>query len=332
MDIINVSKIQILDCTLRDGGYVNNWSFGFNNIQNIIKNLLDAKIDYIECGYLKNIYFDKDKSFFSKINDLQTISNLESNFALMINYGEYPITKFYDFDKKVILRIAFKKEEAKNALDYCEKLKKIGFDIFINPMFTNSYTLNEMIEMVKIVNQISPQAFSIVDSTGGMKEKEVLLFAENVNKNLSKNIALCFHSHNNLQLSLANAQSLIRTCKDRDLIIDSTLLGIGRGAGNIQTEHLASYLNENLGSEYNIVPILKTVKENIYPIYKIAPWGYSIPHYFAAIHNCHPNYAKYLVQNNICNENVDTILSLIPEKNKLTYNENLIAEIVNQIC
>ena len=87
-----MSNIKVLDCTLRDGGYVNNWNFSYKNICKIINNLIKAKLDYIECGFLKPVEYNDDKSLFNKISDLNKLipqSNNHTQFTLMINFGEY---------------------------------------------------------------------------------------------------------------------------------------------------------------------------------------------------------------------------------------------------
>ena len=119
-------------------------------------------------------------------------------------------------------------------------------------------------------------------------------------------------------------------CNERDLIIDSTIFGMGRGAGNIHTEHLIQYLNDNYTKDYNLIPILKTIDEIINPIYKITPWGYSVPYYLAATNNCHPNYAKFLSDKKIDVEQIDFLLKNIPEDKKLSYDTEYIKNILKK--
>ena len=187
-----MENLEILDCTLRDGGYVNNWLFGYKNIKKIIQNLINAKIDYIECGFLENAKHSKEKSLFSDIKPLYNITNKDSDntkLLLMINFGSYPIEKIpYCENENFLLRIAFKKEDVKTAISYCKKLIDKGYKIFINPMHTNFYTEKEIIELINQVNKISPYAFTIVDTTGAMKEKDAISLFNLVDKILNKNI------------------------------------------------------------------------------------------------------------------------------------------------
>ncbi len=331
-----MKHFKILDCTLRDGGYVNNWDFGCENIKQIIKNLVNAKIDFVECGFLKSGKYEQDKSLFSSVNQVQKFlpkDETNTKFTLMINYGEYDINQIpVAENSKVIFRVAFKKQDYFLALEYCKELKKKGYDIFINPMHTNTYSSKELLDLVSQVNEIKPFAFTIVDTTGSMKEKDVLSIFYLVDMNLDKDISLCFHSHNNLQLSFSNAQCILRVCKNRELIIDSTVFGMGRGAGNLDTELITQYINDNFKGIFNIVPILKTVEEQINPIFVRTPWGYSVPYYLAATNCCHPNYAKYLIDKQIVPiEIVDNLLQTIPSSKKTEFDENLIEQIYSDL-
>jgi 4-hydroxy 2-oxovalerate aldolase len=94
---------------------------------------------------------------------------------------------------------------------------------------------------------------------------------------------------------------------------------MGRGAGNLCTELITKYLNNNQLSNYEILPLLKSIDNDLKEIYEKSPWGYSTPYYIAAIHGCHPNYAKYLVEKKLTDEEIDKIISKIPEDKKNFY-------------
>lgn len=319
-----MSNIKILDCTLRDGGYVNNWDFGYENIKSIIQELINANLDYIECGFFKDFEYNKNKSIFNSTINLENfLQTTSSKYTLMINYGEISLDKIPQ-NSNIIFRIAFKKENRYEALDFCKKIKDNGNNIFINPMYTNSYSTTELLELVDITNSINPHCFTIVDTAGAMKEQDLLSTFFIINNNLKKGIAICFHSHNNLKLSFSNAQALIKVCRDRELIIDSTVFGMGRAAGNLCTEVITQHLNDNYNGNYNLVPILKILNEQINPIFKKTPWGYSVPYYLAAINSCHPNYAKFLTEKQVEIEKIDKILKSIPENKKDKFDESVL--------
>lgn len=325
-----MSNIKILDCTLRDGGYINNWSFGVENIKSIINNLVLSGCDYIECGILEDCDYDINRTLFSNFNQLKDLiqKNSKAQFVLLVNYGDVPIEKFDSEYKDIMVKVTFKKFQVEQALEYSDKLAKKGYKIFINPMNTISYSEIEFLDLINKVNEINPVGFTIVDTTGAMNKKDTLALYYLIENNLNKNIALCFHSHNNLQLSFSNAQVLMEQNTNRIIIIDSTVFGMGRGAGNLCTELLVKYINDNHNGNYELIPILKIIDEQIAKIFAVSPWGYSVPYYIAASMHCHPNYAKYLIdKQTVPVELITQILNKIPYDKRGTYDVNIVEEL-----
>lgn len=325
-----MSNIKVLDCTLRDGGYINNWNFGFENIKSIINNLVLSGCDYIECGILKDCDYDVNRTLFSKFNQLRNLlpKNSKVQFVILVNYGDVPIEKIDSEYKDIIIKVTFKKFQVEQALEYSDKLVKKGYKIFINPMNTISYSEIELLDLIKYVNRINPIGFSIVDTTGEMGKKDILNIYSLIEKNLKEDIVLCFHSHNNLQLSFSNAQILMEKNTTRTIIIDSTVFGMGRGAGNLCTELLVKYINDNYDGNYELIPILKIIDEQIAKFFVVSPWGYSVPYYIAASMHCHPNYAKYLIEKrDISLEQFSEIINKIPYDKRGIYDKNVIEKI-----
>ena len=326
-----MKNINILDCTLREGGDVNNWDFGYENIRNIITNLTLAGVEYIEGGFLKQENHSQDMSIFSNIyefTELISKENSDTIYTLMINYGEYNISLLPDCPEKNIgIRIAFKKDEQESAIEYCRQIKAKGYKVFVNPMHSFSYSSAEFLDIIEKVNDLSPYALTIVDTTGSMKEKDIVSLFYLTDGNLDKNIALAFHSHNGQQLSFTNSQSIMKINRNRELIIDSTVFGIGRGSGNICTELITQYINDNYNGSYNIPCILQIVDNQIKPIYEKTPWGYSVPYYLAATNNCHPNYAKFLNDKRLSAQTITRIFNQIPDNKKTNYDMELIREL-----
>ncbi|HFP8864919.1 TPA: 3-hydroxy-3-methylglutaryl-CoA lyase, partial [Enterococcus faecium] len=149
----------------------------------------------------------------------------------------------------------------------------------------------EFLAVIKNVNQFKPYAFYIVDSFGMMKGKDLTRLFYMIEHNLEKDIQIGFHSHNNMQLAYSNAQKLITVQTNRSLIIDSSVYGMGRGAGNLNTELFVEYLNDNAGKKYQLKPLLYIIDEILNSFYQKSYWGYSLPNYISAVHNAHPNYA-----------------------------------------
>ncbi len=328
-----MSNIKVLDCTLRDGGYINNWEFGQEKSKSIVNLLYSSNIDYIELGFLTKEKSYDNMTLFNNFIDFKNIipENIDKNKLFgMITYGKFPINGVPEEKESPIngIRLIFKKSQTRDALEYCKCLKQKGYKLFINPTFIDQFSDLELIDIIHEINKIAPYGMSIVDSMGVLKERDLLRLYYLINHNLNKDIALCFHSHNNLQLSFSNAQCLMKVCKDRELIIDSTVFGMGRGAGNLCTELLTQYINDNYNGNYDLIPILKIVDEQINPIFAKTPWGYSVPYYLAATNHCHPNYAKYLVdKQTVPVEIINHLLQTIPDEKKSSYDSNLIKQI-----
>ncbi len=321
---------KILDCTLRDGGYLNNWNFGESKILSILNNLHTSGVDYIECGFLKEIESNPESTLYQQVLELEKYIQKNKNYTLMVNFGEYGIEHFPKCNcKNIKIRVAFKKSNQKEALDYIKNLVDLGWEVFANPMSTNTYSKEELESLISKLNKVKPFCVTIVDTLGNMYENEVLSIFEICNANLNQDIALGFHSHNSLQLSFSNVKALLKMNINRNLIIDSCLYGMGRGAGNLCTELITKYLNDNFDYNYEILPLLKSIDVDLRPIYKKSPWGYSTPYYIAALHGCHPNYASFLVEKGIKDEDLEKILSQIPQLQKVLYDKDLVIELVN---
>lgn len=330
---MNINNIKILDCTLRDGGYVNSWEFGQKVIFAIYENLSESKIDYIECGFLKDCSFSLDKTLYNRIEDINKVFKHKRNSELiaMVIFGQFSKDKIIQKNNDILLdsiRVTFKKHEINEAFEFLYEIKKKGYKVFANPTNIDSYSDIELLNLIEKLNELRPYGFSIVDTKGILKEQDLLRLYLITEHNLSKEVALCFHSHNNLQLSFSNAQCLMKLCKNRELIIDSTIFGMGRGAGNLCTELLTQYINDNYNKDYDIIPILKIIDEQINPVFAKTPWGYSVPYYLAATNHCHPNYAKYLVdKQTVPVEIINHLLQAIPNEKKSSYDSNLIKQI-----
>lgn len=329
-----MGQIQVLDCTLRDGGYCNDCRFGFENQKKITKGLVEAGIDIIECGFLTDtVTYEPDVTRFTSLEQVARIipTNRDGKiFVMLTNYGEYSpeIIPMYDGSSVEGLRVAFHKRNRIEALEECRQIKGKGYKVFVQAMVSLSYTDEEFLDLIKRVNELEPYAFYIVDSFGMMKRKDLRRLFYLVEHNLKECIKIGFHSHNNMQLAYSNAQSLVDLHSNRDLIIDSSIYGMGRGAGNLNTELFVGYLNENAGSEYDIKPLLIIIDEIVNEFYQRNYWGYSLPNYLSASYNAHPNYAGYLdSKKTLTVEGMNEIFSMMNEEKRFTFDKNYIEEL-----
>lgn len=325
-------KVKLLDCTLRDGGFVNDWNFGHSTINSIYNRLNTAGVDIIELGFLdERREFDENRTILPSTKDLRAVFDWhEDNHALrvaMIDYGTCSIENVENCKDSILdgIRVIFKKKDIDGALEFCKQIKDKGYKLFVQPVSITTYTDKEMLDLIEKVNELQPYTFSIVDTYGLMHREKLFKYFYLIDNNLDKDTFIGYHSHNNFQLAYSNSIELLSIETQRTIVLDGTCYGMGKGAGNANIELLALFLNENCEKEYELNYILEAIDTNIMPLYQKYAWGYSLNYFLAAANDCHPTYVNYLVKKKTLSvKSTNEILANIDEANKLTYDENLI--------
>ena len=334
-----MSKIKLLDCTLRDGGYVNDWKFGHDNIESIFERLVDAGVDVIEIGFLDDRRpFDIDRSIMPDTDSVEKIyGNLDRKQAQivgMIDYGTCDISNIKPCSESYIdgIRVIFKKGIMHEAMEYCRAIKKLGYKVYSQLVSITSYTDEELLELISLVNDVKPYAVSMVDTYGLLHPEDLLHYYEILDANVDSTIGIGFHAHNNFQLAYANALAFLGKETDRDIVVDATLYGMGKSAGNAPLELVSMRLNEKYGKSYNINPMLEAIQESIMGFYDKAPWGYKMFFYLCALNDCHPNYLTlYKDKHNLSVYKLNDILYMIePEDKKLLYDKIVAEQLYDQ--
>lgn len=328
--------IRILDCTLRDGGYINDWKFSDRQILQIVSSLEKSNIDIIECGYL-NAENGKasDSTLFDSLPSAERIlaaSNNKAEKVIMINLGDYDPALLPSRNDSTIsgIRLAFHKDRLESALEAADTIQKHGYDVYFQPMITKNYTDIEFLSMIQKVNILKPYAFYIVDSFGSMSLEEFNKYLILAHHNLADFISLGYHSHNNMQLAFSNAVSMCNAHIKRDLLIDASIYGIGRGAGNLNTELIADYLNKVLQASYDTLPLLEVIDTFLNSMMKKTPWGFSPAQYLSALFNCHPHYATYLINKNTNHiVGIKKILEKLPDTKKVSFDKAFVEQLYN---
>ncbi len=328
-----MSNITLLDCTLRDGGYINDWNFGEKNIKSIIKKLSLCGTEIIEVGFLTNLAHTNDQSLYADTKELDRAAFYKGNslIAAMIALGEKELDPISLPDKKDtlldIIRITFHNNETEiqRAVSYARLLEEKGYKVCMQPVGTAFYTDKELLMLIEIINELNPFAFYLVDTLGSIYKNELIRLLYLIDYNLRDGIKLGFHSHNNLQLSFSNTQEIMAYDSKREFIIDSSAFGMGRGAGNLCTELICRYINTVKEKKYNLTPLLEVIDDYIQPIHSASPWGYSVHYYLAAMHNCHPSYASYLLnKQTLTMSDVNSILISIPKPKRHLFDKSVI--------
>lgn len=330
-----IKNVKLLDCTLRDGGYINDWEFGHGVITGMYKRLDEAGADYIEVGFLDDRReFDIHRTIMPNTDAINKIySGIEKKHAIpvaMIDFGTCSLDNIGTANSTFIdgIRVIFKKEKIEQALPFCIAIKEKGYKLFIQAISITAYSDIEMLEYVQKINEIKPYAFSIVDTYGLLDDKSLTRYFRLIDNNLDPEIKMGYHDHNNFQLAFSNTCKFLAMDTDRELVGDSSVYGMGKSAGNCASELLGLHLNQYYHKNYNLSEILECVDTYMMPIYQKYYWGYKYDFYLAAMQGVHPTYVKDLLDKKTLSvSSINEILTSIPEPKKLLYDKQLSAEI-----
>ena len=327
-----MNSIKVLDVTLRDGGCVNNFNFGQDYMQKILSAQELSGVDIIELGYIDEKNGTTQGR--SQWADVPSISNSllkhkksGVTYVAMMDYGKYNVDNIPPRLDSYIdgIRVAFHKKDRTKIVEIGEKIKDKGYELFIQPMITLRYTDVELLELIDLINtKLSfAKGFYIVDSFGEMRPNDMSRVLNIVDHNLNPNILLGYHSHNNLQMSYSNACSMLQFPTNRDIIIDCSIMGMGKGAGNLNTELLMEHLNLYYGKKYKISPLLEVIDKVINQIHSENYWGYSPEFYLSSANHCTPSYAAHFYNKHMLPiDQVSELLSLIDEDKKISFDKN----------
>ena len=318
-----MSNLYLLDCTLRDGGYVNDWEYGAGSIKSIFSRLDSAGLNTIEVGFIDDRRsYDANRSIYPDTKSIEPIfEGMQKPNAMvvaMIDYGTCSIEHVAPKAESHLdgIRVIFKKHLQDKALDFCKQIKEKGYKIFVNPVSVTTFSDEEMISLIDKINKIEPYAVTIVDTYGLMHSDKVLHYCNVMNKHLNKDIILGYHAHNNFQLAYSNTIAVMENIKDRDISIDATLFGMGKSAGNACTELVAMYMNERFGKHYDINQIQEAIDIDITKEFAKKEWGYRPLFYISALNECHPNYVTQLLEKKTLSvKQINEILSKLPKEN-----------------
>ena len=330
-----MGKKLLLDCTLRDGGYINDWEFGHDNIVNIFERVVSSGIDIIEIGFIDDRReFDINRSIFPSTDCAEMIyGRLDRRNTMvvgMIDFGTCDISNIKPCSESYLdgIRVIFKKDKRVEALEFCSKLKALGYKVFAQLVSITSYSDKELLEVLDIVNSVEPYALSIVDTYGLLNPVELTHILEIVDRNMKSDIVLGFHAHNNLQLGYVNATTVLNYPTKRDILVDGTLYGMGKSAGNAPIELIAMYMNEHFDKSYIISEMQEAITTSVMDFQKKSPWGYQLFFYIAALNRVHPNYVSYLMNKRTMSiTSINELLKRIPEDRKLEKDMKLIEQL-----
>ena len=316
----------LLDCTLRDGGYVNDWEFGHERIVEIFERLVSSGVDAIEIGFLDDRRkFDINRTIMPNTEAINKIfAGLDKGNALvvaMIDYGTCKLENIQPCKDTFIdgIRVIFKEHLMYEALAFCKQLKDLGYKVFAQMVSVTTYTDEKLKEYAELVNSVKPYANSMVDTYGLLHQDQLMHIFHKLDEYLDPEIIMGFHAHNNFQLGYANCIEYLTSSTKRTILADGTLYGMGKSAGNAPIELLTMFMNERFGTNYDISQLLEAIDNTIMDIYRKQYWGYNLFFYIAASTKCHPNYVSFLM-----NKKTLSVKQILEILHSLTFEKKLL--------
>jgi len=288
--------IKIVDCTIRDGGLVNKSMFEDEFVKGVYNALVDAGVDYMEIGYKssKKIVSKSDfgKWKFCEEEDIRRIVG-ENDSRLKISvmadaertdYREDILPKTQSVIDMV--RVATYIHQIPTALDMIKDAHDKGYETTINLMAASTVQEGELEEAISILSDSEVDVIYVVDSFGSLYTENIrAMMHQYLGITKGKNKSIGIHAHNNQQLAFANTIEALTLGAN---YLDSTIYGLGRGAGNCHTESLLGFLKN---PNYHIRPILKCINDYILPFREKFSWGFDIPYMLSGQMNRHPEAA-----------------------------------------
>ena len=327
-----MNSLKVLDVTLRDGGCVNDFNFGQIYMEKILAAQEASGIDIIEVGYIdENNGSEEGRTQYinERVISQTILQNKKAGvtYVAMVDYGKFNIDNLRDKTESGIdgIRMAFHKKNRKDIISLGRKIIDKGYQFFVQPMLTLRYSDMELLDLINMVNIELPDAtaFYIVDSFGEMRPNDMSRILNLVDHNLIPSMAIGFHSHNNLQMSYSNAIAMIQFPSNRDFILDSSIMGMGKGAGNLNTELLVEHLNLYYGKSYKIEPLLEVIDKVINQLHAEFYWGYAPEYYLSAVSQCTPSYASYFYNKHMLPiDQVGKLLQMIEPEKKNSFDKN----------
>ena len=314
------NKLKVLDCTLRDGGYYNNWNFSIHLINKYLKVMSDIKVDYVEIGFrsLERKEFRGPCAYTTDqfLNDLKIPKTLK--VGVMINGAELikantlkkntslvsSLFKKAKFSKVKLVRIASHYSELSKVMPVASKIKSLGYKVAINLMQISDRTENEIKQFCDLAKKYNMDAVYFADSTGSLNRYQTLEIVKNFKENWKTDLGI--HAHDNMDRAMENAMMALNNGVSW---IDSTVLGMGRGPGNVKTENLVLELEKRFKRKVNYNSLIKLIEDDFIPMKNKYGWGSNVYYYLSGLYGIHPSFIQGMLSAK--NFSSDEILAVI---------------------
>ncbi|GIO42674.1 MULTISPECIES: aldolase catalytic domain-containing protein [Paenibacillus] len=290
------NQCKIVDCTIRDGGLVNNWDFSVEFVQKLYAGLNEAGVDYMEIGYKNSPKLLKgadEAGPWRFLNDdfLKKVIPNKGNTKLsaLVDIGRVDENDILPRSESLLdlIRVACYVKDVDKALKLVQTFHDRGYETTINIMALSNVMEHELLEAFDMIKNSVVDVVYIVDSYGSLDYKDMEHLVNKFKQHLP-NKRLGVHTHNNLQLAFSN------TLVAADLgveLLDASVYGMGRAAGNCPTELLVTHLKN---TNYKLRPVLEVLDQLLVPLREKEEWGYLIPYMITGSLDEHPRSAMAL--------------------------------------
>lgn len=284
---------KIVDCTVRDGGLVNNWDFSVEFVQDLYESLNASGVEYMEIGYKNSPKLLKsegkegpwrflDDDFLRKIIGEKKHTKLSA----LVDVGRVDEADVLPRSESMLdlIRVATYARDTAKAIELGTLFHGRGYETTINIMALSNVMDNELNESLAMINDSPIDFVYIVDSFGSLDPDDIRYLVEKFRRGL-KNKRLGVHTHNNLQLAFANTLTAAQMGVE---LLDASVYGMGRAAGNTPTELLLAKLNR---ADYSLRPVLGMIEKHMVKLREKEEWGYLIPDMITGTLDEHPRSA-----------------------------------------
>ncbi len=290
-------EIKVFDCTIRDGGLINNHNFSYEFVRAVYKSLSEVGVDYIELGYKNSRKLFSSKEYgpwkFCDDDDIKRVTDgieSQSKISVMVDVGRVDMDQVKPASESPVdmVRVATYVKDVDKAIFLANTFAEKGYETTINVMAISRDQGPELDEALRQIQEESKViAVYIVDSFGALDQEQVEYLVKKYQSYL-KGKEVGYHGHNNQQLAFGNTiEAIIHNAN----FLDATVYGIGRAAGNCPLELLIGFLKN---PKFNIRPVLDLISKEFIPLRDKIEWGYIIPYAIAGMMNQHPKAAMAL--------------------------------------
>lgn len=325
------NQFKILDCTVRDGGYINNWSFSTDFVCEMYAASSQAGVDIFEIGFLSN---DTSLSIWRQSSDsiVKKVKNSYKNGAQISAMLELETVGMELRDSEEtgidVLRIALNKDKVEQSIDKLKNYKNQGYQVFIQLMGITGYSDIEILNNCKLLNECGYVDYlNIGDSYGSLIPERTKEIISMMKRNTDLKVGL--HAHNNMQMGMANVLAAIDSGAD---IVDGSMYGMGRGGGNVPLELILSYYGKKYPEKYHELPVLEFIDRQMVSLRKEYDWGYSLNNLLSGVYECHPYYTSRLLEKREYTvAQVLKTVKIVSNSDVIGFSEKFLSEIIDNV-